>query len=113
MSKAFSSEWYEQYENRRQTSRAFPQPIVCHEPMAAKEREISHTKRLHVSVTSYRKRLCDADNLCPKYFIDCLRYCEAIKDDSAKHITLEVNQVKVNHYEDECTAIEITNHTMI
>lgn len=90
--------WTEQqlrdYENRRKPHSAVPKPIVCHEPVAAKEREAGHTECLHVCVVSYRKRLCDADNLCAKYFIDCLRYAEIIKDDSAKYITLEVRQEK-------------------
>lgn len=104
MSKGFSSAWLNEYENRSKTQSSVAQSVVRNEPMAAKEREISHSERLHVRVISYRKRLCDADNLCPKYFIDCLRYAEIIKDDSAKYITLEVGQQKS---ETDYTIIEI------
>ncbi len=95
------------YENRHKIPRAVAQPIVCHEPVAAKEGKGSNSKRLHVRVVSYRRRLCDADNLCPKYFIDCLRYAEVIKDDSAKFITLEVKQERVASSDQERTEIEI------
>lgn len=87
---------------------AVAKPIVCHEPLATKEREASDATRLHVRVISYRRRLCDADNLCCKYFIDCLRYAEIIKDDSAKYITLEVGQQKVDSASEERTEIEIS-----
>lgn len=111
MSKQFDSAWLDKYEQRtkqnninRAVSRAFPEPIVQHEPVAAKEREASHSGRIHVRVISYRRRLCDPDNLCPKYFIDCLRYAQIIPDDRAKDITLEVSQEKSN---DERTEIEV------
>ena len=65
------------------------------------------TKSVHVRVTSYRRRTIDPDNLCPKYFIDCLRYAEIIKDDTAAHITLTVGQEKVASKSDERTEIEI------
>ena len=45
-------------------------------------------------VVSFRARLCDPDNLCPKYFIDCLRYAGLIADDAPEFITLEVRQVR-------------------
>lgn len=96
-----------EYENHRKAQSSIVKPIVRHEPLAAKEGKDSDTKRLHVRVVSYRRRLCDADNLCAKYFIDCLRYCEAIKDDSAKYITLEVGQQKVDTASEERTEIEI------
>lgn len=63
--------------------------------------------RLRVCITSVRGRLIDADNLCPKYFIDCLRYAEIIKEDSPEFITLEVSQRKVNPGEAERTIIEV------
>lgn len=71
-----------------------PQPPVCHEPLAAPPRKARHAGRLRICVVSFRSRLCDPDNLCPKYFIDCLRYAGLIADDSPEHITLEVRQEK-------------------
>ena len=75
-------------------SRAEPQPPLRDEPLAAPPREARHAGRVRVSVVSYRARLCDPDNLCPKYFIDCLRYAGLIADDSPECITLEVRQVR-------------------
>ena len=75
-------------------SRAEPQPPVRDEPLAAPPREAGDAGRVRVSVVSYRARLCDPDNLCPKYFIDCLRYAGLITDDSPEYITLEVRQVR-------------------
>lgn len=74
--------------------RSKPQPIVRNEPLAATPREARHPSRVRVCVVSFRSRLCDPDNLCPKYFIDCLRYAGIIADDSPEFITLEVRQVK-------------------
>lgn len=62
--------------------------------------------RVRVRVVSFRSRLCDPDNLCPKYFVDCLRYAGLITDDTPELITLEVSQVKVKRGE-ERTEIEI------
>lgn len=94
-------------ENNSYAQSPVAQPIVRHEPVAAKERKGSDTKRFHVSVVSYRRRLCDADNLCVKYFVDCLRYAKIITDDSAKYITLQVEQQKVGAASEERTEIII------
>jgi len=63
--------------------------------------------RLRVTITSYRCRLLDADNLCPKFLIDALRYKHLIPDDSPEHIVLEVRQQKVAHKPEEGTVVEI------
>lgn len=76
--------------------------------MAAQAREARYAKRILVSVVSFRIRLCDVDNLCPKYFIDCLRYAEIIPDDNPEAIDLQVKQVKVAHKSEERTEIEVT-----
>lgn len=85
-----------------------PEPIVRDEPVAEKNGEDRNSTRLHVRVTSYRRKLIDPDNLCPKYFIDCLRMAEYISDDSAKDITLQVEQFKVKTSGEERTEIEIS-----
>jgi len=60
-------------------------------------------------VTSYRVKLCDIDNLEPKFLIDALRYGKLIANDSPKDISeLSVRQVKVQHFIDEHTEVEIT-----
>ena len=80
-------------------SRAEPQPVVRDEPVAAAPGEGRDARRVRVCVVSFRARLCDPDNLCPKYFIDCLRYAGLIADDSPDCITLEVGQVRCRRAE--------------
>ena len=74
--------------------------------LAEGEREKQDSKRVLVRITSHRERLIDPDNLCPKYFIDCLRYAGIIADDSAAHIELSVSQRKCAKGQEE-TVIEI------
>lgn len=107
----FTTAWYQDYENRCKTQSAEPQRIVCDEPLAAVQGEKSDSGRVHVRVISRRVRLIDPDNLCPKYFIDCLRYAKIIQDDTADKITLEVSQEKVSDGEQE-TIIEVTKGTV-
>ena len=75
------------------------QPVIRDEPVAAPPREVRHASRVRVCVVSFRSRLCDPDNLCPKYFIDCLRYAGLIADDTPECITLEVRQVRCRRHE--------------
>ena len=91
----------------RAVSRAEPQSIVRDESVAASSRKAGDTGRVRVRVISFRARLCDPDNLCPKYFVDCLRYAGLIADDTPEHITIEVAQVKCRRKE-ERTEIELT-----
>ena len=88
-------------------SGAEPQPVVRDEPVAAAAREGRDARRVRVCVVSFRARLCDPDNLCPKYFIDCLRYAGLIADDAPEFITLEVRQVRCGRREQR-TEILIT-----
>jgi hypothetical protein len=91
-----NGEWHKA---RGPLSGAEPQPAVRHEPVAAPPREARHTGRVRVCIVSFRARLCDPDNLCPKYFIDCLRYAGLIADDAPECITLEVRQVRCRRAE--------------
>ena len=84
---------------RGAASGAEPQPIVRHEPVAAPARKARDPIRVRVCIVSFRSRLCDPDNLCPKYFIDCLRYAGLIADDNPECITLEVRQVRCRRNE--------------
>lgn len=95
------------YENNCEISSAKPEQVVRNESMAAKARESGNPNRVHVSIRSFRRRLLDADNLCPKYFLDCLTYAEIIRDDAPKYIVLEVSQEKVRSKDQERTEIEI------
>jgi Holliday junction resolvase RusA-like endonuclease len=63
--------------------------------------------RTIVRIRSFRTRLCDPDNICPKYLIDALRYAGAINDDREKDICLQVTQHKVAHLKEERTEVEI------
>lgn len=92
-----NGEWHKA---RGAASRAESQPIVRHEPVAASARKARDTGRVRVRVVSFRSRLCDPDNLCPKYFIDCLRYAGFIADDAPECITLEVRQVRCRRDEE-------------
>lgn len=84
------------------------QCTVRHEPVAAAPRENEDAGRIRVCVTRFGRRLLDPDNVCPKYFIDCLRYAGLIPDDRAQDITLEVRQEKVGTKDEEGTLIEVT-----
>lgn len=84
---------------------AQPERAVRHEPMAEAQRKESHSSRVSVRITSFRRRLIDPDNLCGKFFTDCLRYAGIIKDDTSKHITLTVTQEQVASKTDERTEI--------
>ena len=91
-----NGEWHKA---RGPASRAESQPVVRDEPVAAPPREARDASRVRVGVVSFRARLCDPDNLCPKYFIDCLRYAGLIADDTPECITLEVRQVRCRRAE--------------
>ena len=91
-----NGEWHKA---RGAASGAEPQPVVCDEPVAAAARKARDSRRVRVCVISFRARLCDPDNLCPKYFIDCLRYAGLIADDTPECITLEVRQVRCRRVE--------------
>ena len=101
-------EYQTRHQARRLPRSAKPQPIIRNEPMATPAREAGYANRIHVHVVSFRRRLCDPDNLCPKYFVDCLRYAAYIPDDRPQDITLQVEQIKVKTRAEERTEIDIT-----
>ena len=82
-----------------------PERSICHESLAEKKAKRDSPTRFHIRVKSFRKRLCDPDNLTVKWGIDSLRYAGIIPDDTAKDISLEISQEKS---EDERTEITIT-----
>ncbi len=84
-----------------------PKRPAVHEPLAKEEGEGGYTGRILVRVTSFRRRLLDTDNVTPKYFIDCLRYCHVLRDDTEAEIDLRISQKKVRTKEEERTEIEI------
>lgn len=78
------------------------------EPLETDKGKKAATRRFHIRFTSVRKRLCDPDNLSPKWLLDCLRYCHLIDGDEPEKITLQVGQRKAIKGEEEHTIIEIT-----
>lgn len=61
-----------------------------------------------INVISYRVRLCDPDNLVPKYYIDEMVRAGIIPDDSSKYIqSIEKKVIKVKKTEEEKTVIEV------
>jgi hypothetical protein len=68
--------------------------------------------RYTVRITSYRRRLCDADNVFPKHFLDALVESTLLRGDSPKEIDLEVVQQRVNDPWDERTEIDISHATI-
>jgi hypothetical protein len=78
------------------------------EPLAAGKAQEEGAGRVHLCIVSVRKRLLDPDNISPKWLIDCLRYCHAIRGDEPDKITLETTQRKTAKGEEEHTLITIT-----
>ncbi len=83
-----------------------PEPTVLDAPLGAEEVEGCDPRR-RVTVTSYRVRLLDQDNLCIKYHIDGLRYAGVIRDDTTEDIEIFVHQQKVATRKEERTEIEV------
>lgn len=75
--------------------------------LATPKTEASHTGRFLVSVTSYRRRMLDEDNLSEKYFCDLCRYAGIIPDDSPDRTQIKVSQIKVASKEEEKTVVEV------
>lgn len=69
-----------------------------------------YTERVLISVTSYRRRLLDPDNILavPKYFIDFLRHVRVLRDDRCQDVEVRVAQQKVATENEERTEIEVT-----
>lgn len=79
------------------------------EPLAKNEVKEKDSGRVIINITSYRTRLCDPDNVSPKYIVDAMRYEGLIKNDTIQDIDLTVQQVKVKTRKEERTEIEIIN----
>ncbi len=84
-----------------------PKSPIRDESLAAPKGKEENSKRRILRYTSYRCRLTDPDNICPKYFTDALRYCGAIPNDTLQDIELQIRQKKVAHRSQEKTLIEL------
>ncbi len=89
------------------TPRSEPEPFIRDDIPGTPRREAEDAGRVSVSITSYRRRLTDPDNLCGKYFLDLCRYSRLIRDDRQEDIDYKISQVKVRGKENEKTVIEI------
>lgn len=96
-----------QTDHRRRARSPKPEQDVWDESLAAKAREKRYPGRISVIITSHRRRLLDQDNLCVKYFLDCLRYAGVIPDDNPQAIDLQIRQIKVCKGQKEFTRIEV------
>lgn len=85
-----------------------PKSAHEHEPLGAIPRAASNGQRYAVSITSFRTRLLDPDNLCGKYFVDCLRYAGLLPDDTACVMDYRICQEKTESKRGERTEITIT-----
>ena len=76
-------------------------------PLEAKEDQ-RFDSPVGITVTSYRKRLCDADGVSFKAALDGLVHCGVLQDDSTEFVKeIRYKQVKVNSSTEEKTVIEI------
>jgi len=98
---------------RRPSSRRLsPSPVVEQAPVDAPtespRREALYPGRVLISIVSHRRRLTDEDNLCGKFFTDCLRYSGIISDDCASKAAIRITQVHIKAPEEERTEITVT-----
>lgn len=85
-----------------------PERAVRGEAVVAPAGEAAYAGRVIVGIKSYRRRLLDEDNLCPKYFVDGLRYAGIIRGDAPGQVSIRTTQEKVKTKEEERTEITIT-----
>lgn len=93
--------------HKRQKKVPVIKPAVFPDGMGETGRKKSNSTRILVGVECRRVRPVDPDNLCPKYFIDCLRYAEIIPDDRPEDIHLTVTQTQVKTYREEETILTV------
>jgi hypothetical protein len=91
-------------EDRNRLQNTESQHVIRHDPLEKAPAQAWCSRKVIVSITSFRKRLIDPDNLCPKYLIDGLRYAGLISGDSPDLVTLQISQVKSHR---ERTVVEI------
>ncbi len=89
----------------RGSYRAKPESLVHDGADGKAKRKEKDPSRYVVSITAYRARLCDPDNLVGKYFVDALRYSGLIPDDREEDIIYTITQKKVSSKKEEKTLI--------
>lgn len=94
-------------DHHRQLPHPEPEPAVRDEPPGTNAGKETGAPRAVVRLRSYRTRLLDPDNLCPKSLIDGLRRSFLIPGDRPQDIELTVTQEKVARRSQERTEIEL------
>ena len=94
---------------KRKTPPPITQPPLLNEPLSEVEGKEGDSSRLLVLIESVRGKSCDTDNLYggAKFFVDFLRLCGAIPEDTEDQIELRVTQRKKKKGEQEKTIIEV------
>jgi hypothetical protein len=107
----FSSAWLREYETRSACKVCHPQPKRHQAPALDRPTpgENKSLQRIVVRFIGYRVRLLDPDNFAGsvKDLLDGLRHSGLLHDDSPELIKLETEQVRVRHYKEQKTIIEI------
>ena len=98
---------YAEYQARRSTSSAKPKRFVLNDSLGSPPGKEADRARFSIRITSYRVRLIDPDNMCGKYFVDCLRYSGIIPDDTAAVVDYSIKQEGVSSKAEERTIIEV------
>lgn len=95
--------------NQTEDCRALPSAKLEHPILNGVQSQIQGTpkdsQRFSVRVISYRAILCDPDNLCGKYFVDCLRYAGLLSDDTAEIVDYSISQQKCPKAEEKTEII--------
>ena len=95
-------------EAHRSSPSAKPKQALLDVPVEPSRGKAAYSGRVTIRIESFRKRLIDPDNLCPKYLVDGLRYANIISGDSAAEVEIVTTQTRVSSKAEERTAITIT-----
>jgi hypothetical protein len=109
----FSTAWLHAYQTRSRTKLPDAQPCERETPLACNSpREAQGAGCPFVRFTLLRVSLLDVDAkyASVKDLLDGLQRAQLIHGDKEGQVRLEVEQVKVSHYHEEKTIIEIECH---
>lgn len=88
---------------------AKPEPVALRPQDDRVPREAIYPGRVHILIVSYVcGNIRDEDNICPKFFIDCLRYAGLIRDDCPGVVKVSVEEKRVSTKKEEGCEIVIT-----
>lgn len=84
-----SESFIEKNKDKGNASDTKPEQIIQHQLERQIQGKKENSRRVLISFETCRRRLLDEDDLCAKFFTDCLRYAGIIHGDSAKEATIE------------------------